>query len=276
MAVDPLAKKYPYLTPYQFASNTPIWARELEGAEAQYSTGDHEEDPFSGEKTAGGEKTNLAGPLSEGYSQEQGVGTSDEPASKFGKSASVEVMTGSISKEANVKDKLNNFLERGGLLGGHASIKTNEGIFGFTGGDKLKTTAGKFLFSTELTKGEQYVSFPLDISLDQYNGIVDTYIDRDKFNANAGKKPFDEGYTYFLKVPGYDYGPIAGFRCASSCLKVLNDNKVIQDSEFRMKFIDAPTPQALIRYLQDKKFDYSVTPANQLNPNELFNNNFHK
>ena len=31
--VDPLAEKFPYLTPYQFASDSPIWLRELEGLE---------------------------------------------------------------------------------------------------------------------------------------------------------------------------------------------------------------------------------------------------
>ena len=31
--VDPLAEKFPYLTTYQFASNSPIWLRELEGLE---------------------------------------------------------------------------------------------------------------------------------------------------------------------------------------------------------------------------------------------------
>ncbi|MGD2034958.1 MAG: RHS repeat-associated core domain-containing protein [Bacteroidales bacterium] len=34
LSVDPLMKKYPELTPYQFASNTPIWAIDLDGLEA--------------------------------------------------------------------------------------------------------------------------------------------------------------------------------------------------------------------------------------------------
>ena len=33
LSVDPLTRKYPYLTPYQFASNTPIWAIDLDGLE---------------------------------------------------------------------------------------------------------------------------------------------------------------------------------------------------------------------------------------------------
>jgi RHS repeat-associated protein len=43
-AVDPLTKKYPFYTPYQFAGNTPIEAKELEGLEPSHTarTGDCE------------------------------------------------------------------------------------------------------------------------------------------------------------------------------------------------------------------------------------------
>lgn len=36
--VDPLTNKYPMLTPFQFASNTPIWATDLDGREARIYT----------------------------------------------------------------------------------------------------------------------------------------------------------------------------------------------------------------------------------------------
>ena len=39
LSVDPLTKKYPELTPYQFASNTPIQAVDLDGAEALFVHG---------------------------------------------------------------------------------------------------------------------------------------------------------------------------------------------------------------------------------------------
>jgi len=38
LSVDPLTSSYPMLTPYQFASNTPIWAIDLDGLEALVST----------------------------------------------------------------------------------------------------------------------------------------------------------------------------------------------------------------------------------------------
>lgn len=44
LSVDPLTAKYPELTPYQFASNNPIWNIDIDGLEGtpatiQYSTG---------------------------------------------------------------------------------------------------------------------------------------------------------------------------------------------------------------------------------------------
>ena len=38
LSVDPLTKSYPELTPYQFASNSPIWAIDLDGLEAKVYT----------------------------------------------------------------------------------------------------------------------------------------------------------------------------------------------------------------------------------------------
>lgn len=38
MSVDPITKKYPELTPYQFASNSPIWAIDIDGLEAWITT----------------------------------------------------------------------------------------------------------------------------------------------------------------------------------------------------------------------------------------------
>jgi RHS repeat-associated protein len=39
LSVDPLTRDYPELTPYQFASNTPIWAIDLDGLEGLANTG---------------------------------------------------------------------------------------------------------------------------------------------------------------------------------------------------------------------------------------------
>jgi RHS repeat-associated protein len=36
LSVDPLTSDYPELTPYQFASNTPVWAIDLDGLEAVF------------------------------------------------------------------------------------------------------------------------------------------------------------------------------------------------------------------------------------------------
>jgi hypothetical protein len=63
-AVDPLSKSYPELTPYQFASNTTIWARELEGLEAWYTTNECGEQVLI---------EGVAGPISESRQQELGA-----------------------------------------------------------------------------------------------------------------------------------------------------------------------------------------------------------
>ena len=39
LSVDPLAKQYPMLTPYQFASNCPVWATDIDGLEAGVPAG---------------------------------------------------------------------------------------------------------------------------------------------------------------------------------------------------------------------------------------------
>jgi hypothetical protein len=68
MAIDPLTKKYPELTPYQFAGNTPIWARELEGLESWYTNdGNKTSDEFGS-----GPQKEQAGPLSDENATEQG------------------------------------------------------------------------------------------------------------------------------------------------------------------------------------------------------------
>jgi len=38
LSIDPITKKYPELTPYQFASNTPIWGIDLDGLEVRLYT----------------------------------------------------------------------------------------------------------------------------------------------------------------------------------------------------------------------------------------------
>jgi RHS repeat-associated protein len=46
MSEDPLTKGYPELTPYQFASNTPIQAADLDGLEADFSKGKLPKDEY--------------------------------------------------------------------------------------------------------------------------------------------------------------------------------------------------------------------------------------
>ncbi|MDB9383652.1 hypothetical protein PN465_15715 [Nodularia spumigena CS-584] len=50
-AVDPLAPKYPFYSPYQFSSNSPIYAIELEGLESSQQTNQNEKPKESAVKT---------------------------------------------------------------------------------------------------------------------------------------------------------------------------------------------------------------------------------
>ncbi len=55
-ATDPLDGKFPYLSPYQFASNSPIMAIELEGLESSKTDTNKNEKPEHGEQSSDGTK----------------------------------------------------------------------------------------------------------------------------------------------------------------------------------------------------------------------------
>lgn len=62
LSVGPLSKKYPELTPYQFASNTPIWAIDIDGAEGgipiSYGSGSQSTNEIAGNYHIGKEVRN--------------------------------------------------------------------------------------------------------------------------------------------------------------------------------------------------------------------------
>ncbi len=69
-AVDPLSYKFPYWTPYQFAGNTPIEAKELEGLETWHtSTEGTNENQFNVDESGTGSNV---GPLEPSYAQDLG------------------------------------------------------------------------------------------------------------------------------------------------------------------------------------------------------------
>lgn len=66
-SVDPLTASYPMLTPYQFASNNPIWAIDLDGLEAWYTnSGSDQPTDVSGPTKSG------AGPLTTSTATDMG------------------------------------------------------------------------------------------------------------------------------------------------------------------------------------------------------------
>jgi len=260
MTVDPLSKKYPELTPYQFASNTSIWSRELEGLESWYSNGTatKTDQPGSTENIPAG---NLAthGPLSWEYASSQGLVSGDVKGSTFGLVSTLDVFVGSPG-------------HIGGKAGGHAIINLGgAGAFSFSNDAKkdpdsspTATDGNHFLAKSgtnanskfknydpneyqkiKFQQGKESVSFTLDLTLDQRQSIIDNF---------QGKPPVDYAIT--------------GFRCASYSLKTLNSLNIINTTDFKAKYFHAVTPGALIRYLSDK-LPYQI---NKGTPGVNFNN----
>ncbi|MDQ3192161.1 MAG: hypothetical protein M3Q58_11270 [Bacteroidota bacterium] len=239
LSTDPIAKNYPFLTPYQFASNTPIWAKEFEGLEAWY--------------TNDGDQTDFSGPLSEGgqeekytFSESSGVISGD---TRGVKDITVNVVHG--SKPAPGAADEGKIL--GGMLGGHAAIEVGENVFGFTnrdvnnnnpndklpligGGEKIGTyeamTSAQW---TANTASKKITTFNINTTLDEYYSVLQTYKD------NSGN----------LNKPNYNYS-ILGVRCASSLLTTLNNSGIIEGTKMTTNYIHAVNPQALIKYLSDK------------------------
>ena len=245
-AIDPLVKVYPELTPYQFASNTPIWAQELEGLEANY-TNDGNQNPLTGENVPAGTRSEFSGPRSDSFMEERNLISGDKKASEISKSASILIKKGEM-KEINSIKTLYKILSHdmwkdGIILGGHAMFKTNDGYLGFTGPDPSSVFTNRpEEFMQEWYNSKLMVEFPLDLTIDQYWGVVNNYpkTNGEKFGSQ--------------KVAPYNYRTF-GYRCASSLLRVADENGIVDVKSKAGYFIHAIQPNALVRYLQRKNFD---------------------
>jgi RHS repeat-associated protein len=238
-AVDPLAPKYPHWSPYQFAGLTPIWARELEGLEPwiDSETNDVQFGPYTIEHME-----------SEGY----------EPA--------VEVDVLIYSQE-------NAPLTDGGKLAGHVMVgfpfTEENAVYAFS--DNKHGEMSK-LFPSQ-TKPSGYIQKETNLAFEHRAGervnswneslevftIYTTIGQRD-----ALLNDYESSYS---STPdhnaSYDYA-VAGYRCASSALKGLNNYSIINlsNSERAMyhiapdlfNLIKAPYPIALGDYLRDKGY----------------------
>ncbi|MCR6637786.1 MAG: hypothetical protein NVV82_01995 [Sporocytophaga sp.] len=264
-AIDPLVKVYPELTPYQFASNTPIWAQELEGLEANY-TNEGSVNPLSGENVPAGTRSEFSGPRSDSYMEEYNLISGDKKASEVSKSASILIKAGdryTIKGAGGLGKSLLKFIDNGGRRGGHALFKTTDGDLGFTGDILRPNKTTKFSNLPDWKIQEWYqtsimVEFPLDLTIDQYWGIVNNYID------DNGK----------LKTPEYKY-LWYGYRCASTLLRVASENGIVDEKSRVGYYIHASQPNALIRYLQRKNFESKPKWGFKgIDSNKLYNLNF--
>lgn len=199
--------------------------------------------------------------------EENNLISGDKKASEISKSASILIKKGEMNKFNSIKtlykvlSKKDNWAD-GMILGGHAMFKTNDGYLAFTGPDP-----SVFTNRTEGRMQKNYnqklmVEFPLDLTIDQYWGVVNNYPEI------KGQKDGSE------KVAPYKYS-FWGYRCASSLLRVADENGIVDIKSKAGYFIHAIQPNALVRYLQRKNFDSKAYWwGGTKDPNKKYNLNF--
>lgn len=136
----------------------------------------------------------------------------------------------------------------GGMRGGHVVIDMGaDGVLGFTndvkGGhffSKKKSKNSKFEHYTQAqwatkTEAKQVVTFEIQLTAEQ---------------AQTVKQAFEGD-------PPVDYS-VVGYRCASYALRALEDAGIVKGSHFSIKYFLAPTPTALIRFLERQGYKPQV------------------
>lgn len=140
----------------------------------------------------------------------------------------------------------------GGKKGGHVVIDMGpDGVFGFSNeqygahvfsrrNDERDSkfehyTAGEW---QKAIQGKQVVTFTIPVTEEQRRAISQEY----------------------LGEPTVDYS-VLGYRCASYALHVLDKAGVVNEADFKIKYLLAVTPASLVRYLAKKGFAGSVHPG---------------
>jgi hypothetical protein len=173
-----------------------------------------------------------------------GIAVGDASDSDTGVTVRVQIVSGSKPAPGQAgEDKI-----YGGMSGGHVVINMGaDGVLGFTndvrGGhffSKKKSKNSKFEHYSQAQwetkiKGKQVVTFEIHLTAEQ---------------AQTVKQAF-EG------EPAVDYS-VVGYRCASYALRALEDAGVVKGSHFSIKYFLAPTPTALIRFLERQGYKPKV------------------
>ncbi len=250
-AVDPLASKYPWYTPYQFAGNKVIWATELEGLEENYTNDGNKQ--VTGE-TIGVTEAPWQGPVSnEVLNNNNLVGGStlasatghntymevffgkkgDNDGGKYG-GHTIIIIDGFITKDQDYPetgdpeywDKMNAIWKE--PIGFSFSNSGKNHLFAKSG-EKANSKYG--LYTPGMMNGSRISRtseiFELNLTLDQAHGVMDSYVGQ----------------------PSVDYS-ITGWRCSSHALKVLNDVGIFELSDISIKYFHAINPGALARFME--------------------------
>jgi hypothetical protein len=181
---------------------------------------------------------------------EMGVTLEDPKNANSGLTVKIQIVSGSKPAPGQAdEEKL-----FGGKMGGHVVINLGaEGVLGFSNDESgghtfAKGPSGrnsKFEHYTQegwakRTKGKQVVTFEVNLTLDQVSTLKEAF---------EGK-------------PNVDYS-VLGYRCASYVLYALNQAGVIKESNFKIKYILAVTPGALIRFLQHLGYSPDVEEGDE-------------
>jgi hypothetical protein len=136
----------------------------------------------------------------------------------------------------------------GGMKGGHVVINLGaDGVLGFTNDSK-----GAHFFSKRKSKNSKFERYT---ESQWASKIKDKQVVTFEIHLTAEQRATLQ--QAFEGEPSVDYS-VAGYRCASYALRALEETGVIQASQFSIKYFLAPTPTALIRFLEHQGFKSEV------------------
>lgn len=141
----------------------------------------------------------------------------------------------------------------GGLKGGHVVINLGvDGVLGFTNDAK-----GAHLFSKRKSKNSKFEHYT---EAQWEEKIREKQVVTFEIVVTANQR--DAVRRAFEGDPTVDYS-VAGYRCASYALRALEEAGVIDSSQFSIKYFLAPTPTALVRFLERQGYKSEVQEGSE-------------
>jgi hypothetical protein len=173
-----------------------------------------------------------------------GIALDDSGSSDSGVLITVQIVSGSKPAPGQQEEEK----IYGGLKGGHVVINLGaDGVLGFTNDAK-----GAHFFSRRRSKNSKFEHYT---EAQWEEKIKEKQVVTFKIMVTANQR--DAVRRDFEGEPTVDYS-IAGYRCASYALRALEDAGVIDSSQFSIKYFLAPTPAALVKFLERQGYKPEV------------------